>query len=176
MTQDYEKEIITIVMETDQGFNVYAGIGAKEADKIGIPGLQKREPDLFTSDLYKAVKFADEYVRTQWNITEVERVHRQSISTVSRIVFILGEAAGVHRQEEKPESQDQLLVEVTPRVNPKPALAELCINLKEGQAVISPECNIEFCDTGMNISLQDLKFVVQEAEAYMKYREERQDA
>jgi hypothetical protein len=182
---DYEKEIITIVIETDQGFNVYAGIGAKEADKIGIPGLQKREPDLFTPDLYKAVKFADEYVRTQWNIAKVEKVHRQSISTVLRIVFILGEAAGVHRQEEKTSAftvydnsrlseEEQEIVE---RVNPKPALAELCINIGDGQAVISPEGNIEFNnDTGMNISLRDLNFVIKEAEAYMKYREERADA
>ena len=54
-----------------------------------------------------------------------------------------------------------------------PALAELCINLAEGQAVVSPMGTVEFCDTGMNISLRDLKFVVQEAEAYMKYREGR---
>ena len=51
------------------------------------------------------------------------------------------------------------------------ALAELCINIGEGQAVVSPEGKIEF--HGLNISLRDLKFVVQEAEAYMKYRKER---
>jgi len=53
------------------------------------------------------------------------------------------------------------------------ALAELCINIGEGQAVVSPEGKIEFHDTGLNISLRDLQFVVQEAEAYMKYRKER---
>lgn len=53
------------------------------------------------------------------------------------------------------------------------ALAELCINVNEGQAVVSPEGKIEFNDTGMNISLQDLQYVVQEAEAYLKYRKER---
>lgn len=56
------------------------------------------------------------------------------------------------------------------------ALAELCINVGEGQAVISPDGKIDFNDTGLNISLRDLKFVVQEAEAYMtytKYRKER---
>jgi len=53
------------------------------------------------------------------------------------------------------------------------ALAELCINIGEGQAVVSPEGKIEFHDTGLNISLRDLQFVVHEAEAYMKYRKER---
>ena len=55
------------------------------------------------------------------------------------------------------------------------ALAELCINIGEGggQAVVSPEGKIEFHDTGLNISLRDLQFVVQEAEAYIKYRKER---
>lgn len=52
-------------------------------------------------------------------------------------------------------------------------LAELCININEGQAVVSPDGKIEFNDTGLNISLRDLQFVVQEAEAYMKYRKER---
>ncbi|MFH1188247.1 MAG: hypothetical protein V1652_00170, partial [bacterium] len=66
--------------------------------------------------------------------------------------------------------------DIIKRVKPKPALAELCINLGEGQAVISPEGKIEFHDTGLNISLQDLQYMVQEAEAYMKYREERVDA
>jgi len=58
------------------------------------------------------------------------------------------------------------------------ALAELCINIGEGegQAVVSPEGKIEFHDTGLNISLRDLQFVVQEAEAYIKYRKERGDA
>ena len=59
------------------------------------------------------------------------------------------------------------------RVKPKPMLAELCINIGDGQAVISPEGTVEFCDTGMNISLRDLQFVVQEAEAYLTYRGER---
>ena len=68
------------------------------------------------------------------------------------------------------EQSEQELVE---RVEPKPALAELCINLGEGQAVVSPEGTVEFCDTGLNISLRDLQFVVHEAEAYMKYRGER---
>jgi hypothetical protein len=154
--EDDKKEIITIIMETDypgRGFNVYMGIRA-----IGTISkrLQEREPDLFTPDMYVAVKFADEFA------DEYMRKH-QTLTRTPRIMFILGEAAGV-RQE------GQQLVE---RVNPKPALAELCINLKEGQAVVSPEGTIEFCDTGMNISLQDLQFVVQEAEAYMKYREER---
>ena len=54
-----------------------------------------------------------------------------------------------------------------------PTLAELCINLSEGQAVISPKGNIEFYDIGLNISLRNLQFVVQEAEAYMKYKKER---
>ena len=54
-------------------------------------------------------------------------------------------------------------------------MAELCINIGEGegQAVVSPEGKIEFHDTGLNISLRDLQFVVQEAEAYIKYRKER---
>ena len=71
------------------------------------------------------------------------------------------------------EQSEQELVE---RVEPKPALAELCINLGEGRAVISPEGTVEFCDTGLNISLRDLQFVVQEADAYLKYMEERADA
>ncbi|MFH1322435.1 MAG: hypothetical protein ABIH80_01195 [Methanobacteriota archaeon] len=53
------------------------------------------------------------------------------------------------------------------------ALAELCINVGVGQAVVSPEGKIEFHDTGLNISLRDMQFVVQEAEAYIKYRKER---
>jgi len=53
------------------------------------------------------------------------------------------------------------------------ALAELCINIGEGQAVVSPDGKIEFHDTGLNISPQDLQFVVQEAEAYIKYMKER---
>lgn len=56
---------------------------------------------------------------------------------------------------------------------PGAALAELCINIGEGQAVVSPEGKIEFHDTGLNISLRDLQFVVQEAEAYLKYRKTR---
>ncbi len=71
---------------------------------------------------------------------------------------------------EQSEQSEQELVELKPK---SPALAELCINLAEGQAVVSPEGTVEFCDTGLNISLRDLKFVVQEAEAYMKYREGR---
>ncbi|MFH0903754.1 MAG: hypothetical protein V1854_01015 [Methanobacteriota archaeon] len=63
--------------------------------------------------------------------------------------------------------------DIIERVKPKPALAELCINLGEGQAVVFPEGKIEFCDTGMNIFLRDLQYVVKEAEAYMKYRNER---
>ncbi len=55
------------------------------------------------------------------------------------------------------------------------ALAELCINISEGQAVVSPEGNIDFHDTGLNISLRDLKFVVQEAEAYMTYTKYRKE-
>ena len=55
-----------------------------------------------------------------------------------------------------------------------PALAELCINLQEGQAVVRPNGDIEFNDTGLNISLRDLKFVVQEAEDLM-YRKERME-
>ncbi|MFH0904500.1 MAG: hypothetical protein V1854_04850 [Methanobacteriota archaeon] len=51
------------------------------------------------------------------------------------------------------------------QAKPGAALAELCINVGEGQAVISPDGKIDFNDTGLNISLRDLKFVVQEAEA-----------
>jgi hypothetical protein len=145
MTQD---EKITIVMKWHFGFNIYVDIGAKE---VSPRELRAREPALTTRDLYEAVKFA--------------------CHTNQRRVFIIEEAAGVHRQEEKPEEE----LEIIERVNPKPALAELCIHIEGGQAVISPEGNIEFHDTGMNISLQDLQFVVQEAEAYMKYREERTD-
>lgn len=141
--QDRE-EIITIVMETDQGFNVYTGIDAKEIDRIGIPD----EPDLFTPDLYNAVKFADEYIQ------------EHHAPKIPGIVFML-------RKETK---------KIIDCVNPKPALAELCINLAEGQAVISPDGTVEFHDTGLNISLLNLKFVVQEAEAYLKYRNERADA
>jgi hypothetical protein len=151
MSKD-ETEIITIVMETDQGFNVYTGISAREVDRIGIT----TEPDLFTPDLYKAVVFVDEYMR----------------SRDQRIVFVLGDAAGVHRQKEKPtcsidiEYARRQGIGVRERgvekVIKSPALAELCINIRGGQAVISPEGNIEFHDTGLNISLRDLKFVVQE--------------
>ncbi len=117
--------------------------------------MEKREPDLFSPDLYKAVTFADEYLRCHID---------------QRMYFVLGTWAGIKQKE---NSEREELVE---RVKPKPMLAELCINLGEGQAVVSPEGTVEFCDTGLNISMRDLQFVVQEAEAYMKYREERIDA
>ena len=82
-------------------------------------------------------------------------------------------------QEANKEQAEKLAFSQFGNTNaPKPgaALAELCINIGEGQAVVSPEGKIEFHDTGLNISLRDLQFVVQEAEAYIKYRKERGDA
>ena len=88
-------------------------------------------------------------------------------------VAVLNQIDEVLAMQGTEQSEQELVVE---RVEPKPALAELCINLGEGQAVVSPEGTVEFCDTGLNISLRDLQFVVHEAEAYLKYREERIDA
>jgi len=85
-------------------------------------------------------------------------------------VAVLNQIDEVLAMQGTEQSEQELVVE---RVEPKSALAELCINLIEGQAVVSPKGTVEFCDTGMNISLRDLQFVVQEAEAYLKYREER---
>jgi len=42
----YKSGKITIVMETEQGFTVFTGIDEEEADRIGVSGLQKREPNL----------------------------------------------------------------------------------------------------------------------------------
>lgn len=145
MNEKDEKEII--IMETEQGFNVYTDISVREDDCISITGLQKREPNIFTPDLYKAVVYADEHMQSH---------------TDQRIKFVLGEVVGVHKHKEFVHFEDA-------KAKLGAALAELCININEGQAVISSDGKIEFNDTGLNISLRDLKFVVQEAEAYMTY-------
>ena len=53
-----------------------------------------------------------------------------------------------------------------------PTIAELCIDIGDGQAVVTIDDSIEFTDCG-KLSLADLEFLVDEAKAFIKYRDAR---
>ena len=53
-----------------------------------------------------------------------------------------------------------------------PTIAELCIDIGEGQAVVTIDNSIEFTDCG-KLSLADLEFLVDEAKAFIRYRDAR---
>jgi hypothetical protein len=74
-----------IVIENQDGFEVYVDIdaGVDYLSQRGIAEFKKREPALFTPDLYTAVKFVNEY-----NLMNIGR----------RIIFVLGEMAGVEKK------------------------------------------------------------------------------
>ena len=53
-----------------------------------------------------------------------------------------------------------------------PIIAELCIDIGDGQAVVTIDNSIEFTDCG-KLSLADLEFLVDEVKAFIKYRDAR---
>ena len=53
-----------------------------------------------------------------------------------------------------------------------PSVAELCINIGNGQAVVTTDNCIEFTDCG-KLPLADLEFLVNEAKAFIRYRDAR---
>ena len=53
-----------------------------------------------------------------------------------------------------------------------PTIAELCIDIGDGQAVVTTDNCIEFTDCG-KLSLVDLEFLVDEAKAFIRYRDAR---
>ena len=55
---------------------------------------------------------------------------------------------------------------------PNPTIAELCIDIGDGQAVVTIDDSIEFTDCG-KLSLADLEFLVDEAKAFIEYRDAR---